>query len=193
MPSLRVRVISWAALLFLSREATQYSLAILALSWALLALVSAILPRSSKYVLVIMVVATLSTPPSVVVSSSSKHLPTMHPEQLNICSQLRRIPLPRTPVNKVLIRKPSGNVARCVSETHGPPKLPEGYRLDLADDPDAPALRRPDGTVVARFGARGMTHQAVEREALEDLLRTSRKPGGVESELIEALRRPRPT
>ena len=96
-------------------------------------------------------------------------------------------------MNKVLIRKPSGNVARCVSETHGPPKLPEGYRLDLADDPDAPALRRPDGTVVARFGARGMTHQAVEREALEDLLRTSRKPGGVESELIEALRRPRPT
>jgi hypothetical protein len=96
-------------------------------------------------------------------------------------------------MNKVLIRKPSGNVARCVSETHGPPKLPEGYRLDLADDPDAPALRRPDGTVVARFGARGMTHQAVEREALEDLLGTSRKPGGVESELIEALRRPRPT
>src|SRR5215217_5468115 len=107
--------------------------------------------------------------------------------------ELRRIPIPRTPVNKVLIRKPSGNVARCVSETHGPPKLPEGYRLDLADDPDAPALRRPDGTVVARFGARGMTHQAVEREALEDLLGTSRKPGGVESELIEALRRPQPT
>ena len=99
-----------------------------------------------------------------------------------------------TPVNKVLIRKPSGNLARCVSETHGPPKLPEGYRLDIADDPDAPALRRPDGTVVARFGARGTTHQAVEREALEDLLHTtSRKPGGGESELIEALRRPRPT
>src|SRR5215207_3830555 len=98
MPSLRVRVISWAALLFLSREATQYSLAILALSWALLALVSAILPRSSKYVLVIMVVATLSTPPSVVVASSSKYLPTMHPEQLNIRGQLRRMPLPRTRV-----------------------------------------------------------------------------------------------
>ena len=97
-------------------------------------------------------------------------------------------------MNKDLIRKPSGNVACCVSETHGPPKLPEGYRLDLADDPDAPALRRPDGTVVARFGARGMTHQAVEREALEDLLHTtSRKPGGGESERIEALRRPRPT
>src|SRR5215212_6443356 len=100
MPSLRVRVISWSALLFLSREATQYSLAILALSWALLALVSAILPKSSKYVLLIMVVATLSTPPSVVVSSSSKHLPTMHPAQLNIRGQLLRIPLPGTPVNR---------------------------------------------------------------------------------------------
>src|SRR5918994_3334209 len=84
MPPVRVRVISWATLLFLSREATQYSVAILALSRALLALLSAILPRSSKYVLVIMVVATLSTPPSVVVSSSSKYLPTRHRAQLNI-------------------------------------------------------------------------------------------------------------
>jgi hypothetical protein len=41
--------------------------------------------------------------------------------------------------------------------THGPPKLPEGYRLDLSADPDAPALRRPDGTAVARFAVRGMT------------------------------------
>jgi hypothetical protein len=79
-----------------------------------------------------------------------------------------------------------------VRET-GPPKLPEGYRLDLADDPDAPALRRPDGTVVARFGARGMTYEALEREALEDLLHTSWKPGDGESERIEELRRPRPT
>jgi hypothetical protein len=78
-------------------------------------------------------------------------------------------------------------------ETHRLPKLPEGYHLDLADDPHAPALRRPDGTVVARFGARGMTHQAVEREALEDLLHTSRKPGGGEPERIDALRRSRPT
>jgi hypothetical protein len=65
-----------------------------------------------------------------------------------------------------------------VGRTHGPPKLPEGYRLYLASDPNAPALRRPDGTVVARFGTRGMTHEALEREALEDLLATSRKPGG---------------
>ena len=56
--------------------------------------------------------------------------------------------------------------------THRPPKLPEGYRIDLAGDPDAPALRRSDGTVVARFGAKGMTHEALEREALEDLLGT---------------------
>ena len=76
---------------------------------------------------------------------------------------------------------------------HGPPKLPEGYRLDLSADPDAPALRRPDGTVVARFGARGMTHQSIEREALEDLLHMNRRPGGEEPERIEALRRPRPT
>jgi hypothetical protein len=111
-------------------------------------------------------------------------------------SELRRILLPRTQVNKGLIRrKPSGNVECCVRETHRPPKLPEGYRLDLADDPDAPALRRPDGTVVARFSVRGMTHEAVEREALEDLLHTSRKPagGGGDPQSIEALRRPRPT
>jgi hypothetical protein len=52
------------------------------------------------------------------------------------------------------------------------PKLPEGYRLDLAGDPDAPALRRPDSMVVARFGARGITDEALQREALEDLLST---------------------
>lgn len=61
--------------------------------------------------------------------------------------------------------------------TRRPRKLPEGYRLDLVGDPDAPALRRPDGSVVVRFSAWGMTHEAVEREALEDLLRTSSKYG----------------
>jgi hypothetical protein len=61
-----------------------------------------------------------------------------------------------------------------VGTTHGPFKLPEGYRLDLADDPDAPALRRPDGTVVARFASRGVTRKAIEREVLEDLLGASR-------------------
>jgi len=80
-----------------------------------------------------------------------------------------------------------------VRETHGPPKLPEGYRLDFADDPDVPALRRPDSTVVARFSVRGMTYEALEREALEDLLHTRRKSEGGQSERDEALRRPRPT
>ena len=62
--------------------------------------------------------------------------------------------------------------------TRRPWKLPEGYRLDFAEDPDAPALRRPDGSVAARFSAGGMTHEAVERLALDDLLRTSREPRG---------------
>jgi hypothetical protein len=57
-----------------------------------------------------------------------------------------------------------------VGTTHRPPKLPEGYRFYLASDPNAPALRRPDGTVVDRFGARGLAHEALEREALGDLL-----------------------
>jgi predicted ester cyclase len=91
-----------------------------------------------------------------------------------------------------LIWRASSNVACCVRETHGPPKLPEGYRLDLSADPDAPALRRPDGTVVARFGPKCTTGEAIEREALEDLLRMSRKPGGgVEPEPIEGPLRPR--
>ena len=51
----------------------------------------------------------------------------------------------------------------------GTSDLPEGYRLDLLGDPDAPALRRPDGTVVARFAAGGATREAIEREALDDL------------------------
>ena len=75
--------------------------------------------------------------------------------------------------------------------THRPPKLPEGYRLDLTGDPDAPALRRSHGTVVARFGARGMTNEALEGEALEDLLGTGRKLGGREPEPIEEPRSPR--
>src|SRR5829696_2471121 len=58
MPSVIDRAISLATLVFLSREATQYSVAILALCWALWALASAILPRSSKYALVMVVVAT---------------------------------------------------------------------------------------------------------------------------------------
>jgi hypothetical protein len=75
--------------------------------------------------------------------------------------ELPRTRLPRTRVDKAVIKKPSGNVEESVGTTHRPPKLPKGYRLDLASDPDAPALRRPDGTVVARFGAGGMMHEAL--------------------------------
>ena len=38
-------------------------------------------------------------------------------------------------------------------------RLPQGYSLDLADDPCVIILRRPDGTVVARF-----THVADPKE-----------------------------
>jgi hypothetical protein len=60
--------------------------------------------------------------------------------------------------------------------TRRQPKLPEGYTVDLANDPDAPALRRPDGVVVARFSAGGMSEEAIEHEAWEDLLHTSKEP-----------------
>ena len=66
--------------------------------------------------------------------------------------------------------------------------------MDLAGDPDAPALRGPDGTVVARFSAMGMTHEAVEREALEDLLLCARRePWGERPHPIVRPQRPRPT
>jgi hypothetical protein len=66
-----------------------------------------------------------------------------------------------------------------VGTAHQPPRLPEGYRLDLIGDPDAPALRRPDATVVARFSARGISPEAIEREALEDLLLRAGRQGEV--------------
>ena len=49
------------------------------------------------------------------------------------------------------------------------PKIPEGYTLDLDHDPNAPALRRPDGFVVTRFSAGGMSEEAIEHETREDL------------------------
>ncbi len=60
------------------------------------------------------------------------------------------------------------------------PKLPEGYRLDLTSDPDAPALRRPDDVVVARFTLRGLMNEVLEQEALEDLLHRSQQPRGLD-------------
>jgi hypothetical protein len=56
------------------------------------------------------------------------------------------------------------------------PDLPEGYRLDLLGDPHAPALRRPDGTVVARFAAGGAAREVIEGEAHDDLLATDGLP-----------------
>ena len=64
-----------------------------------------------------------------------------------------------------------------MSEIPATSELPEGYRLDLLGDPDAPALRRPDGTVVARFASGGLTHEAIEREVLEDLRGAGRGRG----------------
>jgi hypothetical protein len=61
------------------------------------------------------------------------------------------------------------------------PKLPEGYTLDLANDPDTPALRRPDGVVMARFSAGGMTEEAIEHEAWKDLLHGRASRGQTEA------------
>jgi hypothetical protein len=55
---------------------------------------------------------------------------------------------------------------RLVGETGSSeePRLPPGYVLDRSD-PDVLVLRCPQGTVVARFSARGATGEVIEREA----------------------------
>jgi hypothetical protein len=63
-----------------------------------------------------------------------------------------------------------------VGGTRRPPKLPKGYCLDLANDPDVPAFRCPDGVIVARFSAGGMTEEAIEHVTREDLLYRSEEP-----------------
>lgn len=75
-----------------------------------------------------------------------------------------------------MIRTLPGDVGRCVQTTRRLLKLPEGYRLDLVGDPEASALRGPDGAIVARFSASGMTEDAIEHEALADLLYGSGEP-----------------
>ena len=75
-----------------------------------------------------------------------------------------------------MIRTLSGDVDSDVGATRRLLKLPEGYRLDVVGDPEAPALRGPDGVIVARFSAGGMTEEAIEHEALEDLLYRSEGP-----------------
>ena len=86
---------------------------------------------------------------------------------------LPRTRLLGTSVNSAMIQALSVYV-QCGMQGRGKPsKLPEGYRLDLSSDPDAPVLRRPDGTAAARFSAWGMTKEAIEQEALEDFLHRS--------------------
>lgn len=46
--------------------------------------------------------------------------------------------------------------------------LPPGYRLDETTDPGATFLRRPDGTEVAIFSARGASREAIEEAAWRD-------------------------
>ena len=55
---------------------------------------------------------------------------------------------------------------RLVGGTGSPeePRLPPGYVLDRSD-PDVLVLRCPQGTVIARFSAWGVTAEAIEREA----------------------------
>jgi len=55
---------------------------------------------------------------------------------------------------------------RLVGETGSSeePRLPPGYVLDRSD-PDVLVLLCPQGTVVARFSARGAAAEAIEREA----------------------------
>lgn len=54
-----------------------------------------------------------------------------------------------------------------------PLRLPEGYRVLW--DPDLPTLRRPDGSVVAAFSARGMNPEEVERAAQVDAREIARR------------------
>ena len=68
------------------------------------------------------------------------------------------------------IERRDNALMRLINGTGGQPeelRLPPSYRLDRSD-PDLLVLRRPDGTVVARYSARGHTKEAVELEARKD-------------------------
>lgn len=52
------------------------------------------------------------------------------------------------------------------SRERRPPYLPGGYSVD--EDADLLTLRRPDGSMVAVFGARADAAREIEREAWED-------------------------
>jgi hypothetical protein len=49
-----------------------------------------------------------------------------------------------------------------------PMHVPPHHRLDIVSDPGFVILRRLDGTVVARFTARGATWEEILRAAEED-------------------------
>ena len=53
------------------------------------------------------------------------------------------------------------------------PRLPPGYSLERSD-PDVLVLLCPQETVVARFSARGVTAEAIEREARKHYRERSR-------------------
>jgi hypothetical protein len=100
--------------------------------------------------------------------------------------KLRRTPYMRssrkspstTFVNRETVQTLSVEVCWGMRKKEDLPKRPEGYHLDLASDPDAPVLRRSDSTVAARFSARGMSKEAIEQEALEDMLHRNEVPKG---------------
>ena len=79
------------------------------------------------------------------------HTPTRSPSAFTSYT-FRAIFAPQC-VNVGWIRRATGNSLSQVRRMPATSDLPEGYRLDLLGDPDAPALRRLDGTVVARFAA----------------------------------------
>jgi hypothetical protein len=54
-----------------------------------------------------------------------------------------------------------------------PMHVPPRHRLDIVSDPGFVILRRLDGTVVARFTARGATWEEILRAAEEDEAGTS--------------------
>lgn len=52
-----------------------------------------------------------------------------------------------------------------------PLRLPHGYHLNEVSDPDVVTLRRPDGSMVARFSAFGSDPSEIRRAAEEDAQR----------------------
>jgi DNA-binding SARP family transcriptional activator len=64
------------------------------------------------------------------------------------------------------------------------PELPSGYQLEF--DADIRILRRLDGSIVASFNARGLTHEAVRQAALADEASKPAKAASVPTASLEA-------